>query len=151
MRRKKILYVVMLILLVPVIILPAAKAIQTQESDKWDGIEVDLTKISIKNNVMTVKFKLRNAGDEEHKDMRIDFSKCYFMDEANQKKYYVLKDSDGTCIAGPLWSGNIFRVAIKPGKSRSLWLKFPEPTDNPETIVLNIPGVPLFEEVNIKK
>lgn len=149
--RKKILYIFMLILLVPGTILLAEEAIQTQKSDEWDGIEVDLTNITFKNNVMTVKFKLRNVGAEEHEGFSIFYTHCYFLDEKNQKKYYVLKDSDGICIAEPQKYRNRFYEDIKPGKSRNMWMKFPEPTDNPETIIIYIPGVPLFEEVRIKK
>ncbi len=150
---QKFLFVFILILLVPGTILLAQKAIQTQESDLWDGIEVDLTKVSIKNSVITVKLKFRNQGIDKH-SVRIEFASCYIMDEANQKKYYVLKDTDGIYIAGPQHDqdkGGRFWFTINPGKSKGLWLKFPEPTDNPETISISIPGVPPFDEVEIKK
>lgn len=148
--RKKILYIFMLILLVPGTILLAQAAIQTQESDEWDGIEVDLTKITFKNNVMTAKFTFRNVGTEKQ-TVEFKFGKCYFLDEVNRKKYLLLRDTDGSFIAGPIWFPGTFRAEIMPGKSRNMWMKFPEPTDNPETIIIYIPGVPLFEEVRIKK
>lgn len=134
-------------------ILSAQQALQTQESDLWDGVIVDLTRVSIKNNVITVKLKLKNEGTEQQ-SVRIVFRSCYIMDEANQKKYYALKDSDGIFIAGPQHDqdqGGRFWFSIPPGKSKSMWLKFPEPTDNPETISISIPGIPPFDEVELKK
>jgi hypothetical protein len=148
--RKKISYIFMLIFLVLGTILLAQAAIQTQKSDEWDGIDVDLTKITFKHSVMTVYFKFRNVGTEKQA-VELKFGKCYFMDEVNRKKYLLLKDADGTFIAGPIWFSGTFRAEIEPGKSRNMWMKFPEPTDNPETIIIYIPGVPLFEEVRIKK
>ncbi|MCP5104342.1 MAG: hypothetical protein GY950_13220, partial [bacterium] len=117
------------------------------------GVEVDLTKITVKNNVVTVKLKFRNTGTVKH-SMQIGYRDCYIMDEANQKKYYVLKDSDGLYIAGPQHDqsgGGRFWFSVDPGKSKNMWLKFPEPADNPETISISIPGVAPFDEVEIKK
>jgi len=150
---QKQLFSVLLVLFVSVAFINAAEVLQTQDADLWDGIEVDLTKMTIKNNVVTLKFKLRNTGAEKH-SVKIDFKSCYIMDEANQKKYFVLKDSDGLYIAGPQYDqsgGGRFWFDIEAGKSKNIWLKFPEPTDNPETISISIPGVSPFDEVEIKK
>ena len=76
------------------------------------------------------------------------------MDETNQKKYFVLKDSDGQFIGGSKdkeWEGGRFSARIGHSKSKSAWMKFPEPTDNPETITISIPGVFPFEEVELTK
>ena len=78
----------------------ATEVIQTQEAETWDGVEVDLTSLTVKNNIVTVKFKIRNTGSEKQ-NVRVDYRDCYLMDETNQKKYYVLKDSDGLFISGP--------------------------------------------------
>ncbi|HUU52017.1 MAG TPA: hypothetical protein VMW92_03225 [Candidatus Heimdallarchaeota archaeon] len=130
----------------------AQEAIQTQESDTWDGIEVDLISCTVKNNIVTVKCKLRNVGSEKH-SVRIEYRSSYLMDEVNQKKYFALKDSDGIYIAGPMadkGDGGRFWFDIFPEKYRSLWIKFPKPTDSPETITVSIPGVFPFEEVELK-
>ena len=130
-------------------LLLAGQVIQTQECDLYDGLEVDLTRLDVRNNIITVRFKLRNTGEDSHR-VQIYYKDCYIMDEANQKKYFVLKDSDGQYIAGPKekdWDGGRFLFSIEPGKSKSMWMKFPAPTDNPETIAISIPGVFPFEEV----
>jgi len=131
----------------------AAEVMQTQEAETWDGIEVDLTSLKVKNSIVTVKFKIRNAGSEKQ-NVRVDYRDCYLMDETNQKKYYVLKDSDGLFISGPNYdrsNGGRFWFDILPGKAKNLWMKFPEPTDSPETVTIAVANVLPFEDVELPK
>ena len=127
----------------------AGEVIQTQESSLWDGVEVDLLSVKVRNNILTVKIKFRNEGEENQK-ISAYYESCYIMDETNQKKYFVLKDSDGKYIAGPKkgdHKGGYFEFKIEPSKSKGVWMKFPAPENSPETISLSIPGVFPFEEV----
>lgn len=131
---KKKAFVGLSILLLCAGIFFCGEVIQTQESDSWEGIEVDLTSLKIKNNIVTVKFKFRNTGSD-HQRGEFKFNECYIMDEMNQKKYYALKDSDGNYVGGPMSSyigGGIYKFEFQGRKTKSLWIKFPEPTDNPE-------------------
>ena len=50
--KKSLLLII--VILVSAGILYAADVIQTEESDKWDGIEVDLKSIKVKNNIITL-------------------------------------------------------------------------------------------------
>lgn len=143
--KKTLLFSLVILLLAGIII--ATEVIQTQESDLWEGIEVDLLSIKIKNNVLTVKFKIRNESTE-YQSGSIWFESCYIMDETNQKKYFPLKDADGKYIAS---GGNRTEFRIQPGKSQGMWIKFPEPTDNPETITISLTGIFPFEDVELKK
>jgi hypothetical protein len=149
----KIIFMLFLcLMLLPLSTIMAQKVIQTQESDMWDGVAVDLISLKVSNNIVTVKFKIRNTGSEKQ-SVQIHFKDCYIVDEANQKKYYALKDSDGLFIAGPKDSdndGGRFWFDIFPKKSKGMWIKFPEPTDNPDTITIFLPGVSPFEEVKLK-
>jgi len=153
---KKIFISLVIVIFIIGGVLLAGKVIQTQESDKWDGLEIDLISLKVKNNVLTVKFKLRNVGSEAV-EPAIYFKDCYIMDETNQKKYYPLKDSDGNYIAGPVkysgsaWGGGYFQFKIEPGKTKGMWIKFPEPPDNPETITIHISGFFPFEEIELSK
>ena len=144
-------FLILLFLLMGFII--NAAVIQTQESDKWDNIELDLFGLKIRNNIITLKFKIRNTG-QDIRDVQFHYKDCYMIDESNQKKYFLLKDSDGQFIGGPkdkAWNGGRFSYRIDPGKSKSLWMKFPQPTDNPKTITIVVPGVMPFEEVDISQ
>jgi len=150
---KKTLLSLSLGLLVSIGLLFCQQAIQTQSHNTEEGIEVDLTSLDIQNNVVTVKFKLRNTGTQKQ-DVVIYFKDSYIMDEINQKKYYGLKDTDGLYIAGPASdsnSGGRFWYSIQPGKSMGLWIKFPQPADNPASITVSLPGVSPFENVKLAK
>lgn len=130
----------------------AGEAIQTQES-QWDGIEADLTSVKAKNGIITVKVRLRNTGAKAQ-GVRIHYDGCYLVDETSQKKYYALKDSDGLYIAGPAADeqrGGRFWFDVPAGKAKSLWIKFPEPTDGPETLTISLEGVFPFEEIAVTR
>jgi len=127
----------------------AADVIQTQESDIWEGLEADLTALSIRNDILTLRFKIRNNGSDSQ-IVEFYFKDCYIIDPANQKKYFPLKDSEGQYIAGPKekdWEGGRYHFSIDSGSSSGFWVKFPVPADNPEAIDINIPGFFPFEEV----
>jgi len=131
----------------------AGEVLQTQESELWDGIEADITGVRIKNNIVTVKFKLRNTGQEKH-SVKIFYDSCYLMDENNQKKYYILKDSDGIYIAGPQADedrGGRFWYTVESGKANNMWIKFPQPTDNPESVTISLAGFFPFEEIPLEQ
>ncbi len=131
----------------------AGEVIQSQEAESVDGIEVDLTSVKMKNDIVTLKFKIRNVGSKSQ-NVEIPYKSCFLMDETNQKKYYILKDSDGIFIAGPLnrrVGGGQFSLHISPGKSKNMWMKFPAPPDNPETVTISIEGVLPFEDVKLPK
>jgi len=150
---KKAFFFLIVTVLIPAGVAFSGEVMQTQESDTWEGVEADLTSLRIKNNIVTVKVKLRNTGSDEQ-GVKFCYDTCFIMDETNQKKYYPLKDSDGIYIAGPMADqnrGGRFWYGIKAGKTRGLWIKFPEPADGPETITLSIPGIFPFEELPLKK
>jgi len=148
---KKACFISVLVIIFAAGLIFAAEVIQTQESSLWDGVEVDLLSVKVRNNILTVKIKFRNEGEESQK-LGAYYESCYIMDETNQKKYFVLKDSDGKYIAGPKGGdhkGGYFEFTIEPSKSKGIWMKFPAPEKSPETISLSIPGVFPFEEVEL--
>jgi hypothetical protein len=132
-------------------LLVATDVIQTQESNIWEGIEADLIKINVRNDILTLRFKIRNTDSTSH-TVEFYFKDCYIVDPANQKKYFPLKDSEGQFIGGPKekeWEGGRFYISIDAGSSAGFWVKFPVPTNNPETIDISTPGFFPFEEVSL--
>lgn len=130
----------------------AQGVLQTQSHDTLDGVEVDLLRADVDNNVATLRFKVRNTGPSKQ-SWQFNYENCYILDEANQKKYYPLKDADGLYIAGPMYDkndGGRFWYDLPAGGTKGIWIKFPQPTDNPETISIFLPGVSPFEEVKLK-
>lgn len=131
----------------------AGKVIQSQDSTKWDGIQVNLTYLRIKNDILTFRFKYKNIGPNSE-ELYFVFRDFYIIDESNQKKFYALKDSDNNYLGGPMsshYKGGVFEYDIEPGSSKGLWIKFPVPPDHPETITINVPGMFPFEDVVLPK
>jgi len=130
----------------------AQEVLETQSHDTLDGVEVDLLKVDVRNNIVTLRFKVRNTATATQ-SWQFNFENCYIIEETSQKKYFPLKDSDGLYIAGPVFdknNGGRFWFDLMPGGTKSIWIKFPEPTDSPETITVFLPGVSPFEEVSLK-
>ncbi len=140
-------------LLMGLALLAGAEVIQTQESEIWEGFEADLTRLSIRNDVLTLRFKIRNTGSKRTL-VEFYYKDCYIVDAVNQKKYFPLKDSEGQFIAGPKekeWEGGRFRFTFDSGSSAGFWVKFPVPADNPETVDIHVPGFFPFEEVSLEQ
>jgi len=152
MIRKIILSFCIMLGVAAVFIIAAGDVIQTQESDTLEGIVADLTKISAKNDVLTLRFKFRNEGGESQK-LEFYFKDCYIVDESNQKKYFPLKDSEGQFIGGPKekdWEGGRFSFIVETGGFKGFWIKCPVPSDHPETIAVSIPGFFPFEDISLE-
>lgn len=128
-----------------------AGVIQTRESTENENLVAELYGLRIQNDIITVKIKIRNNGQDNTK-LDFYFKDSYIIDEANQKKYYILKDSDGKCIGGPFssdGSGGRFEFWVNANKMRIIWAKFPLPTDNPEAITISIPGFLPFDGIKL--
>jgi hypothetical protein len=130
----------------------AQEVLQAQSHNTLDGVEVSLLKVDVRNNIVTLRFSVKNTGSSKQ-TWQFNYENCYIVDETNQKKYFPLKDSDGLYIAGPFYdnnNGGRFWFDLQPNGTKGIWIKFPEPTDAPETISVFLPGVSPFEEVSLK-
>jgi hypothetical protein len=74
------------------------------------------------------------------------------------KKVFLLLLLAVLVSAGSVFSGEVIQTqesvaweGIEAGKFRGLWIKFPEPTDRPETIMISLEGISPFEEITLKK
>jgi hypothetical protein len=127
---------------------PAA-AIASQESN-WPGILVDVTEFRRKGSTLTARVVLRNQGTEEPQP-EILYEEVYLMDLGAGKKYEVLKDENGSYIAALRqgWKDRWYDK-LAPGKSYTLWMKFPAPSPDVKAVTLHIPGLPPFEDLPIQ-
>jgi hypothetical protein len=135
----------------------AADSIQTQMSMSGD-LDVDVLKASILDSVLTVVLAYRNNGKSKAKiKYRVD--EVYFIDDVENKKYHVLKDSNNEWIGAPIargqvgigWPGGVSDMEITAGAKKLVWFKFPAPPATAETINLVIPDVLPFEELAISR
>lgn len=122
------------------------------EDTEWGDVSVELKGVKrASGDTVTIKFKYTNNGSE-----KIDISRAgqyghdnvidsvYFVDTANNKKYLIVKDSEGN----PLGT-NLHYFVLAPGESKSAWAKFPAPPPDVERITVYLPGAPPFEDVTI--
>ena len=120
----------------------AAEPITTVETN-WDGISLDVMALERKGSVLTLKWAVRNDGEET---VGVDFSltgsgvRTYVVDEESGTKYYVLTDKEGNAVASShtyLGSDTYgFRFDAAAEKSTRLWMKLPAPPPEVKTVTL---------------
>jgi hypothetical protein len=97
--------------------------------------------------VVTLRLRLVNDSDEAFDgrcDLRAtgsescgDFTGAYLVDAANQKKYTVVRDSEGKCVCSTV-------AVVEPGDKTNVWATFPAP---PAEVAEVTVVVPLFEPI----
>lgn len=130
----------------------AMEPIQTQPSS--DGkFEASLTSAKVRRDVLTVKIRLKNIATESAK-LEFKYKSVYVTDIEEKKKYFALKDSAGTYIAGPQdrssEGGKVERY-IDAGGQAIVWVKFPAPPEATQTVDIFVPRVLPFEEIEIER
>jgi hypothetical protein len=86
-----------------------------------------------------------NFADPSH-DV-IDFSSVggvQLIDEANRKKYFVVRDSAGKAVCSQKISD------IKPGQTTNLWARFPAPPPEVQKISIVVPHFSPMDDVAIQ-
>jgi hypothetical protein len=129
---------------------PAAPAALASQQTNWPGVVADVTEFRRKGSTLTAKVVLRNQGGADARP-EVHYQETYVMDAGAGKKYEVLKDEQGAYIAA-LHSGyrDFWYDTLKPGASYTIWMKFPAPPPDVKTVILQIPGVPPFEDLAIQ-
>lgn len=72
-----------------------------------------------------------------------------FFVTAGNKKYFILKDSEGTFLAVQPVNGIIGTATPEPGRSILWWAKYPAPPADVKKINYITPVTPPFEDVPI--
>jgi len=122
------------------------------EDTEWDDITVELKPVKrASGDTITIKFKYTNNGSEDVDISRVGqyghdnvIEQVYYVDTKNNKKYLIVKDSEGNPLGTKL-----HYFVLPAGKSKSAWAKFPAPPDDVETIAVYLPGAPPIEDVEI--
>jgi hypothetical protein len=119
-------------------------SIQSQETN-FSGLKADLTECQRKGGVLTIKVRLANHSPKTVRAYWQDVKKnAYLMDEANSKKYFLLKDAKGEYIySGDPWD-------IHPNSSKTSWFKFSAPPKEVKKITVVLPNCMPFEDVPIQ-
>lgn len=117
--------------------------IQTQMSAK--GYEVDLLRAKVSGNYLSVIFMARYAGDGEKVYVAEPAHDVYFIDDAEGKKYLVLKDKKGA------WLEDGTNGYLDQGEKLLMQYKFPIPPENVKKINITLPDVMPFDDVEITR
>jgi len=83
----------------------------------------------------------RNIGGNSSSSI----SGVHLIDEANNKKYFVVKDSEGDCICSRRIEG------IQPWSQKVVWAQFTAPPDEVQKITVEIPHFPPMQDVPISR
>ena len=139
--------------------LPAPQPVSTPSSNalpstqgELPGLTLTIQELKRSSNALTLKFVLQSKngmafgydfgeGDKEFGNI----AGIHLIDAANKKKYFVVRDADGTCVC----SHNIANISA--GSQSVLWAKFPVPPDDVQKITVEIPHFPPFEDVPITR
>jgi hypothetical protein len=135
---------------------PAAEpagVIQTQETNE-EGVVGELIECRRSEGVLTIKVRFRNTSNKPghllfiHAHDDNDFPKFYVT--AGNKKYFMLKDTDGTVLStNSIGSGGVVETDLDPGKTYLWWGKYPAPPAEVKKINFMMPVTPPFEDVPI--
>ena len=125
---------------------PAPTAVLQVQEVNAPGLQAELTEVTRKDGVLTVKIRFRNTGsDVIHHSFETHHGRYeLFYVTAGSQKYFVLKDSEGEPLAP-----KYLTVDLDPGATSTWWAKLPAPPASETSIDLVIPDAPPFEDVPI--
>lgn len=123
--------------------------IQSQDANS-SGVIAEITQAVRSEGVLTIKLRFRNTNSKAI-NLTIIESRNFpaFYVTASSKKYFILKDTDGTYLAPQAnsWDHSTLQVNLDPGQSYTWWAKFPAPPAEVKKITFITPLAPPFEDV----
>jgi hypothetical protein len=114
------------------------------------GITAEATDCARKEGVLSVKVRLRNTGAAAQ-HVNIIWSRNYegyYLSSAS-KKYFILKDSEGTYLTPSADGFGGLAVDIQPGGQYTWWAKYPAPPNEVKTVTLYTPIAPPLEDIPV--
>jgi len=130
----------------PVAAAPSGPVLMSQDINQ-PGITADFTECKRKEGVLNVRLRFRNVSSKEINFNIVDnFNFAAFYVTAASKKYFILKDSEGTYLAP---QGQYQYAKLAPGEQFTWWAKYPAPPPEVKKITFMTPISPPFEDVPI--
>jgi hypothetical protein len=128
---------------------PTADALKSEDTNVA-GVAAEVTECVRKEGVLSVKLRFRNTTKEEKKlallDAR-DYEKYYVT--AGSKKYFILKDSEGTYLTPQANGFGTLSVNLESGGQYTWWAKYPAPPADVKAVTLFTPVAPPLEDIPI--
>jgi hypothetical protein len=129
---------------------PEKKPLQVQETN-FEGVTAEVTEVTRKEGVLTVKVRFRNTGAKPTRIYLLnngsDVDKFYAV--AGTTKMMPLRDSQKVPLMTPADGGGSVGVDIKPGGSYLFWSKYPAPPASAKKVTFMTPHAAPFEDLPI--
>lgn len=126
------------------------KPLQVQDTN-FEGITAEVTEVSRKEGVLTVKTRFRNTGSKASHIYLVggwaDVDKFYLTSGNN--KMLPLRDSQKIPVMTPGNGSGTVSTEIKPGGSFLFWGKYPAPAASVKKVTFMTPHTPPFEDLPI--
>jgi hypothetical protein len=116
---------------------PAASAALKTEDTNIAGVVADVTECARKDGVLSVKVRFRNTSGEK-KQLNLIENRDYvkFYVTAASKKYFILKDTEGTYLTPQASGFGSLGVGLEPGGQYTWWAKYPAPPAEVKAVTL---------------
>jgi hypothetical protein len=128
---------------------PSGPVLGSQDTN-LPGIVAEFTECKRKEGVLSVKVRLRNVSPKEIGIAVFNQRnwQSYYYTAAN-KKYFILKDSDGTYLTPATDGIGSLEVRLQKDQQYVWWAKFPAPPADVKKITFMTPLTPPFEDIPI--
>lgn len=131
--------------------MPAQVALQSQPGP--DGSQVDLLKVAVSGDILTVTMRCSSEARNNTEMFRIaDIS---VIDDATAQRLGVLKDNSGNALVSKFNKGSRaqydYMSAQCEQKPGVIWAKFPAPPPTSKTVSINFPEVAPFDGVPVTR
>lgn len=127
---------------------PPQAVIQSQPGP--NGIIVDLNKVQVTGNVLTVQVTVK-GGPDDSKGVYMKNTEINVIDDATSQRYGMLKGADGKYLASPTSGDSQIGNYISKNESEIFWFKFPAPPATATTISINLPTIAPFDGVPVTR
>ena len=128
---------------------PASSVLKTEDTN-ISGVVAEVTECARKDGVLSVKVRFRSTLKEAKNLTLIEnrnYEK-YYVTAAN-KKYFILKDSEGTYLTAQASGIGSLMVRLDPGGQYIWWAKYPAPPAEVKAVTLMTPVAPPIEDIPI--
>lgn len=115
-----------------------------QELKRTSGGTVSL-KFSINNASSATLDYGYNYGEHNRTSDFASVGGVVLIDEANKKKYFVVRDSEGQCVCSRDLKDQ------RAGETRNLWARFPAPPDDVQKVSVVIPHFSPMDDVPLSR
>ncbi len=128
------------------------KPLQVQDTN-LEGVKAEVTEVSRREGVVTVKIRYRNTGSAPVKLKLIsnagDVDKYYLI--AGSTKMLPLRDSQKVPVMAPVSIHGELHADLKPNASFLFWVKYPAPPATAKKVSIYTLSSPPFDEVPISE